>query len=435
MTNDRARPAGEGLGDAHLSLETLAKWLSGVLEHDEMLRLVIPHFLARCPVCRERHEEILRLQKEVGHWDEQVAVVEGRQAPELWARLAERSYPDQLREIEEDEELHAWGLCQLLLRQSREASFKDPVKAVELANLALRAVRHLGVAYDPNWVTDLRARCFAYLGNARRVLGELRSAEDAFLKAENCLARSMTGNIQIRAEVLDLKSSLRRAQRRLDEALDLVNESLSLYRELQDGHGVAKLILARVQILGERGDLAEAIEVLQRGSAEIEPAREPRLFAYARYNLLGCLTLAERYAEARELLPEVRDLFRQTPQPLDLLRLQWAEGLIDLGFGRLGPAEAIFREVQKEFLDRQMGYDAALVSLDLARLYAQEGCVDDLKRLAAELMPIFESQDVHREAIVALLMFQRACEEERLTVDLVREVAMYLRRERRGNGG
>lgn len=429
--NDR----GEGLEDAHLSLETLAKWLSGVLEHDEMLRLVIPHFLARCPVCRERHEEILGLQKEVGHWDEQVAVVEGRQAPELWARLAERPYGDQLREIEEDEELHAWGLCQLLLRRSREATFNDPGKAVELANLALRVVRHLGVAYDPGWVMDLRARCFAYLGNARRVLGELRSAEDAFLKAETCLARSTTGNAEIRAEVLDLKSSLRRAQRRLDEALALVDDALSLYRELQDHHGVAKLILARVQILAELGNLEQAIEMLQTSSAEIEQAREARLFTYARYNLLGCLTLAERYAEAQELLPEVRDLFQQTAQVLDLVRLHWTEGLIDLGFGRLGPAEAAFREVRKEFLERQMGYDAALVSLDLARLYAQEGCVDDLKRLAAELMPIFESQDVHREAIVALLMFQRACEEERMTVELIRELATYLRRERRGNGG
>jgi hypothetical protein len=110
------------------------------------------------------------------------------------------------------------------------------------------------------------------------------------------------------------------------------------------------------------------------------------------------------------------------------------EGNVDLALGRLGPAEAAFREVQHDFLERRMGYDAALVSLDLALLFTQEGCVEDLKRLAAELMPVFESRDVHREAIVALLMFQRACEEERLTVDLVRQFAEYLRRERRGNG-
>jgi tetratricopeptide (TPR) repeat protein len=337
--------------------------------------------------------------------------------------------------VEANEDLHAWGLCQLLLQKSREATFSDPTRGVELANLALRVVRHLGKAYDPSWVMDLRARCFAYLGNARRVLGELRSAEDAFVKAEGCLARSTSGNLEVQAEILDLKSSLRRAQRRLDEALELVDGSLALYREVGEIHGAGKMILARVQILKELGELEQAIQLLRDSPAEIDASREPRLFIYMRYNLLGCLTLAGSYEEAAQLLPEVRDLFRETAQPLDLVRLRWAEGLIDLGLGRRGPAEAAFREVRREFLERFMGYDAALVSLDLARLYAQEGCTDDLKRLAAELMPIFESRDVHREAIVTLLMFQRACEEERLTVELVQQFAAYLRRERRGNGG
>lgn len=429
---DLSQPEEVGVEDAHLPLEILAKWLSGVLEHDEVLRLVVPHFLAKCSICRERHQEILRLQEEVGHWDEEVAVTEGLRAPELWERLAERPYPEQLREVEEDEELHAWGLCQLLLRKSREAVFTDPNKAVELANLALRVVRHLGVAYDTNWVMDLRARCFAYLGNARRVLGELRSAEDAFVKAESCLARGTRGNSEIRAEVLDLKSSLRRAQRLLDEALQLVDESLVLYREAGDEQGIGKSLLQKAKILEEQGDLAGAVELLRRFVVE-ETDPSKLCFNYARYNLLGCLVLAERFDEAEALLAEVRSL-RQSMQPIDLIRLRWAEGLIDLGLGRLGPAEAAFREVQREFLDRRMGYDAALVSLDLARLYAQEGCVDELKSLAAELMPVFESRDVHREAFFALLMFQKACEEERLTVDLVRELAIYLRRERRGNG-
>ncbi|HEY2292672.1 MAG TPA: hypothetical protein VGM86_18375 [Thermoanaerobaculia bacterium] len=420
--------------DSHLTEETLAKWLSGTLEHDEMLRLVVPHFLARCPVCRERHAEILRLQKEVGHWDPEIAVLEGRQAPELWDHLAGRPYAEQLREIEQSEDLHAWGLCQLLLRKSREATFSDPARGVELANLALRVVRHLGKAYDPNWVTDLRARCFAHLGNARRVLGELRSAEDAFIKAEDCLARSTSGNVEVRAEILDLKSSLRRAQRRLDEALELIDRALSLYREAGEEHGIAKLQLKRAKILEEGGDLSGAIDLLRRTADEIDPSREPQLSTYGRFNLLIALLLAESYEEAERLLPATEGLLRDMGQPLDLVRLRWVEGNIHLGRGRRGPAEAAFREAQKEFLERQMGYDAALVSLDLARLYAQEGCVEDLKRLAAEMMPVFQSRDVHREAILALLMFQRACEEERLTVDLVREISAYLRRERRGNG-
>jgi tetratricopeptide (TPR) repeat protein len=420
--------------DSHLTEETLARWLSGTLEHDEVLRLVIPHFLARCPVCRERHAEILRLQNEVGHWDPEIAVTEGRQAPELWARLAGHPYPEQLREVEEREDLHAWGLCQLLLQKSREATFSDPSHGVELANLALRVVRHLGKAYDPNWVTDLRARCFAHLGNARRVLGELRSAEDAFVKAEDCLARSTSGNVEVRAEVLDLKSSLRRAQRRLDEALVLANEGRFIHEDLGDRRGIGKSLVQQAKILEEMDDLSHAIDLLQRAANEVDPRSDQRLFLCARYNLLGCLTLAGHYEQAEVLLPEVQNLFHDAAQPLDLVRLRWAEGLIDLGRGRRGPAEAAFREVQREFLERQMGYDAALVSLDLARLYAQEGCIEDLKRLAAEMMPVFQSRDVHREAILALLMFQRACEEERLTVELVRQISDYLRRERQGNG-
>lgn len=427
--DDRVR--GEGPEDAHLSLETLARWLAGGLEHDEVVQHVAPHLLARCPVCRERHAEILRLKDEVGHWDEEVAVLESHLAQEIWSLLASRPYPEQLEAVEKDETLHIWGLCQLLLKQSREATFSDPNRAVELANLALRIVRHLGTAYDPNWVLDLRARCFAYLGNARRVLGELRSAEDAFLKAESCMTRSTTGAVEVRGEILDLKSSLRRAQRRFNEALRLVSEALAIYRETGNSHGIAKLVLAKAQIFGELGDLDQAIELLRTSSAEISAASEPRLFAYARYNLLSGLTLAERFEEAQALLPEVRTLFERTAQPLDLVRLRWAEGLVDLGIHRIGPAEAAFHEVRHEFLARQMGYDAALVSLDLARLYAQEGCVDELKRLAAELMPIFESRDVHREAILALLMFQRACEEERVTVELIRQCAAFLRRERR----
>ena len=420
---------------SHLDLETMAKWLSGTLEQDDVLRLVVPHLLAQCPACRERHEEILRLQKEVGHWDPEISVMEGGQAPELWDRISGLDYSGQLREIDGEEDLHTWGLCQLLLRKSREATFSDPARGVELANLALRVVRHLSKAYDASWVMDLRARCFAYLGNARRVLGELRSADDVFGKAEGCLARSQSGNDEIRAEILDLKSSLRRAQRRLDEALDLLDQALTMYRETGNVYGVGKSLLQKAKILEESGALDEAILLLHQTNEEIDSGVQPSLYFYSRFNLLSALTWADRFEEAEALLTEIRSAFPEAAPPLDRTRLRWIEGLIHLGLNRLGPAEAAFREVQQAFLEREMGYDVALVSLDLARLYAQEGCADDLKRLASDLMPIFEARDVHREAIVALLMFQRACLEERLTVDMVQQFAAHLRRERRGNGG
>lgn len=419
--------------DSHLSLETMAKLLSGGLEQDEVVNRVFPHFVKRCSVCQETYQEILRLQEEVGHWDAEVAVLEGLRAPEQWEELSRLPFEEQMERAGEDEELHSWGLCQLLLRKSLEAGFQEPTTAVNLANLAVRIASHLGDAYDPNWVLDLRARSFAYLGNSRRVLGELRSAEDAFRKAGDCHARSTTGNTEIKAEILDFLSSLRRAQRRFEEALDLVDEAILLYRENGNFHGIGKSILNKAKVLQEMGKLDEAIALLSNPE-EIPPSEEPSLFAYSRYNLLGCLASAERYVDAEQILPEVRHLFRLHDQPLNLVRLRWTEGKIARGLGRLGAAASAFREVQTEFASLGMAYDAGLVSLDLALLYLQEGRVSDLKRLARELVMLFESRDVHREALSAVYLFQRACEEERLTADLVSYLSELLRRRRPGSG-
>lgn len=416
----------------HLPLEMLAKWLAGRLEHEDMLQMVIPHHLERCPGCREKHGEILRLQKEIGHWDEEVAVIESRQASELWARLEGHSFEEQVKLVEEDEDLHLWGLCDLLLKKSLGAVFDNPAQAVGLANLAILVAGNLGSAYDPYWILDLRARAFAYLGNARRVLGELQAAEDAFRQAESCLKRSRTGNGAVEAELLDLKSSLRRDQRRLDEALELADRALALYREDRNSHGAGKVFLKMAKILEEAGEFERAINLLRQGSPETDPAREPRFFMYARYNLICCLIGDNRHTEAEQLLPEVRSLFREAAQPLDLVRLRWAEGNIALGLGRIEEAEHTFRAVQREFLEREMAFNAALVSLDLATLLAQEGRRPELKQLAAELMPVFESREIHREALGTLILFERACQEERLTVELARELAGALRQERRG---
>ncbi|HVT59801.1 MAG TPA: hypothetical protein VHR45_15545 [Thermoanaerobaculia bacterium] len=416
----------------HLSLEILAKLLSGRLEHEELLDKVVPHLLARCPGCRENHRQLMQMKDEVGHWDEEVALHEGREAPQLLELLGGHPYEEQLRLAEEDEDLHAWGLCQLLLRKSRATIFDDPSLGVDYATLAVQISGHLGAVYDHHWVLDLRARAFAYLGNARRVLGELRSAEDAFFKAARLQRQSLTGNTLVEAELLDLKSSLRRGQRRLPEALDLIDRALTLYRENRCRRGVGAASLTKGKILEESGEQERAIEVLREGLPEIDDAGDPRLPAYARCNLLHCLIRAERYAEAEQLLPEVRARFAELARPLDQVRLRWVEGNLDAGLGRAELAEAAFHEVQGEFVERRMGYDAALVSLDLAALYAQAGRTEDLKRLAGGLMPIFESREVHREALVALLMFQHACEEERLTAQLARHLAAFLRRERSG---
>src|SRR5215218_565504 len=300
------------MGERHLSLETMARWLTGRLEQDDMLREVVPHHLEQCPGCREAYGELQKLKEETGHWDEEVALLESREAPELAVRL--EGTPDERRDdlIDDDESLHTSGLCQLLLNRSLAAVRRDPEEAFDLADRAVRLTAHLGPTYDPQWVLGLRARALAIRANARRVLAELRGADADIRKAWTCLSRSAMEGSRVEAEILDLESSLRRDQRRFEEARRKADGALDLYRENQDAHGVGKVFLQKAKILEESNDLSGAIELLRRPLDWIDPEREPQLYASARYNLLCGLIHAGRHPEANELLSEVRELFRGT---------------------------------------------------------------------------------------------------------------------------
>lgn len=422
------------MADRHLSLITLAKLATGRLGVEEIQQLVIPHLIGVCAGCREIHQELQRLKQEVGHWDEMVVVLEGLDAPELWQRLHLLPYDEQLRQVEEDGAFQTWALCRLLLRKSLEATLHRPDLAVQLAFLAVKIAAHLGEAYHRDWVMDLRALAFAYLGNARRVVGELQSAADAFHEAHSYLRRSGSGNPRVEAEILDLEASLRREERRFGAALELLERVITTYTsedaEIRDLHLAGQALVKKATTLEQMGEVEQAITVLREAGPLVVEERDPRLVLCLRHNLVWFLPAAGRTDEAAALLPEVKELALRLGNDLDLVRLRWSEGRVAFGSGQRGPAEQALKEVQEVFLERDMAYDAALVSLDLAILYVQEGCIPELKQLALDILPVFSSREVHREAMAALLLFQHACQEERLTVELARQLASLLERER-----
>lgn len=89
-----------------------------------------------------------------------------------------------------------------------------------------------------------------------------------------------------------------------------------------------------------------------------------------------------------------------------------------------------FLHVRRSLTAEDNGYDTAMVSLDLALVYARQGRAADLKRLAEEMHAVFESQEIHREALAALLLFQQAAREERLSVERVEAFIQYFKKAR-----
>ena len=102
------------------------------------------------------------------------------------------------------------------------------------------------------------------------------------------------------------------------------------------------------------------------------------------------------------------------------------EARIDAGTGDREAARAGLVEVRRELLAREMSYDAALVSLELALLSIEEGRTAEVKALAEEMVLLFQSLEVQPEALASLAMFQKAAALESATAASVRQILALL---------
>jgi hypothetical protein len=141
---------------------------------------------------------------------------------------------------------------------------------------------------------------------------------------------------------------------------------------------------------------------------------------------MTALADAGRALEARRLFAEWRDLYRRFPEPWAENRRSWLRGKIARGLGQLPEAEAAFAAARDGFLADGIPYDTALVTLELAALYAQEGRTAELRRLAALTAPVFLSRQIHREALVALAFFRQAVETDVEIAGVIARVSAYL---------
>lgn len=317
-----------------------------------------------------------------------------------------------------------------LIQRSLETSIQDPSRGEELGQLALTVTNLLEAAYHGSErLEDLRARAWAHVGNARRIKSDLQGSEEALQQAQIHMERG-TGDRLEMAILLDLRASLKRSQRLFDECFSLLEEAISTFLELGDRHRAGRCLVNLSLTLNYSGAPEESISSLYRALDFIDPEQEPRLPLTARHNLILVLTETGRFFEAQRAYRDARPLYRSFPDAWTQNRRKWVKGKIACGFGQLRRAELLFLSARDGFLAEGIPYDTALVSLEIALLYARQGRTAELKRLAAEMMLVFTSRQIHREALAAVAFFQQAVETERAGVEVVERVAEFLRRAR-----
>jgi tetratricopeptide (TPR) repeat protein len=269
----------------------------------------------------------------------------------------------------------------------------------------------------------------AYLANAQRVANDLPGAEESFARAWKLWQAGAGAHSEVLAEwrLLDREASLHRGRRRFREALDKLDQA----RAAAPPEAAGRILLNKAYTLDQMGEAERAVEVLREAAPLVDAQREPRLPCVVKFNLAANLCHLGRYAEAEALLPKVRELAAGLHNELDLVRVAWLQGRVDAGLGRTREGTVALEQVRRELTNRQMAYDAALVTLELAELYLAEGRTREVQALAEEMMWVFRSQGIHREALGALKLFLDAARTEAATVEMARRALADLEKARR----
>src|SRR6185369_16066802 len=129
----------------------------------------------------------------------------------------------------------------------------------------------------------------------------------------------------------------------------------SLYMAAGDLHLASRALIKTGIAKGYANQPEEAVALLRRCIAGIDPAREPGLLPSAIHSLASFTVAAGRYQEGRSLLVEHQALlYGRRDEPLELLKLRWIEGSIAAGLGHREEAEAAFQEVRTGFADHRL---------------------------------------------------------------------------------
>ena len=420
-------------------------------------RRLIEHLLS-CEACRERMRPFLRHRQPISLMEHMAPVLGGSPTkPCSYSQAIQRSevdhqqrlflfereraearglFADLITHPQERRRLilanrprfHTWGLLELLIERAREVGYANPAQGEELGELALCLADRLDAEYyGAERIEDLKARIWAGISNSRRVRSDLLGAAAAMEDAYVHLRRG-TGDLLERAIVLDLRASLLRAQRRFPQALRLLQRAVAIFLEYGDTHRAGRSLLNMGIVHNAAGTPEAGIPLLYQAIELIDPDEEPLLVLAIWHNLIHDLAHAGRYLEAHGLFLRAQSIYARFTDAPTQNRRKWVQGKIARGLGRCVEAEELFLSARDGFLAADIAYDAALVSLDLASIYAVQGRTAELQSLTEEIYPVFTSLGIQREATAALLLLRQPLAAERANLDLVTRIAAYLKR-------
>ncbi|HEX7186464.1 MAG TPA: hypothetical protein VF756_31880 [Thermoanaerobaculia bacterium] len=344
---------------------------------------------------------------------------ERARAAGLWRRLQDAGEPRAWRDLVlDDPDFQSWGLCETLCHESAALADEDARRAGELAELALELAPRLSLPKTRH--AALQEYVWMHVGNVCRGRGDLARAEEAFEKAKEFFLDGIGGilpGVLDRSRLTALEAAVLRDRGSLAEALSKIDFAIQL-SDRRDATRPAYL-LERGHLYRRLGQLEPALEALAEAEKLASDSSDPRLLVRIQIELRSALCDLGRYAEIRKLPAAVQKAAAKLPAAQ--ARLLYLEGRAAAGLGRMKEAEAALRKLRAD-PDRAVG-DLALLSLEVAALYARQEQTAELRELAEQTLPLAQDPKLRREAAATLKLFCRLAAQDKMTAERAAQFA------------
>lgn len=372
-----------------------------------------------------------RAGEEVVAWAEQIERERRQAHSDVRLLLSLRGERRRDRIIRARTHFRSRAFVELLLQEALNLASRNPKEAEDVALLAPLALDRIPGATEQTWACDLKTRAKAYLANAKRARGDLDEADQVFVEVRRSLATGCSNDVDLHAEVNRLEAGLRLDQRRLGDAEQLLDRAVLLHREQRDFKALSRVLIIRSGVRRHADNLAGALEDIHLALEHLSPETDAHLHLCALSNLALYSCDLGHHTEAKRLIDQHRDLYERSLSQLDRIRFSWLEGIIARGLGDVELSRQLLHRARTLYIADEHYFNAALVSLDLALLYLEQGRFQELRQVSLLVEPILRSKGLHREATAALLLFQRAAAADAVTRDSLLSLRSYLENSRK----
>ena len=344
-----------------------------------------------------------------------------RATEDLLTELLSGLESSQIRNVSRENRFATPQIVKSLIDRSHAVRYRNPEEMLHLASLAQSLAENCSSSDSDSELrlADLRARAWGQYGNALRVNGNPWDAEGAFAKAQS-YRRKGTGDPALKAWLLEKITPLDIFKGRFDKAIEEIDEAGQIYRELSETHLMASTMVQKAIAYVYKGDTEGAIPILNQAIPLIDHEVDPHLLLAACHNLLRAYIDLDRPDQARCLYSEIQPLYQEFSDSMILLRAAWQEGQLLRDLGQLRAAETILLRARQGFLKKNLAYEVAAVSLDLASIYVRLGLVEEVKNTVTTALPIFRALEVGRETLASLLQLQQVADQEHQALELIR---------------